>query len=36
VFVKNLQDYGRGHPDFAPVLVKYGLGPTNVAPAAPR
>ena len=36
-FVKKLTDYGRSHPDFAPVLAKYGLkpaGPTSTPPAA--
>ena len=36
-FVKQISDYGRTHPDFAPVLAKYGLrpaGPTNTPPAA--
>jgi hypothetical protein len=31
-FVKKITDYGRTHPDFAPILVKYGLKagtPTN-------
>ena len=35
-FVKKITDYGRTHPDFAPVLAKYGLkpaGPTGAAPA---
>jgi hypothetical protein len=37
-FVKKITDYGRTHPDFAPVLAKYGLrptGPTNTALTAP-
>jgi len=36
-FVKKIADYGRTHPDFAPVLTKYGIkpaGPTNTPPAA--
>ncbi len=36
-FVKKIADYGRTHPDFTPVLAKYGLrpgGPTNTPPAA--
>src|SRR5262245_33044794 len=32
-FIDKLRDYGRTHPDFVPVLVRYGLV-TNVAPAA--
>jgi hypothetical protein len=37
-FVVNLQEYGRTHPDFIPVLAKHGLKPgaapsTNTAPA---
>ena len=37
-FVKKITDYGRTHPDFAPILVKYGLTnppstlPTTSAP----
>jgi hypothetical protein len=37
-FVKKIGDYGRTHPDFAPVLAKYGLKantPTNPASATP-
>ena len=37
-FVKKITEYGRTHPDFAPVLAKYGLkpaAPTNAPPAAP-
>ena len=26
-FVKKISDYGRSHPDFAPVLAKYGIRP---------
>ena len=36
-FVKKIADYGRTHPDCAPVLTKYGIkpaGPTNTPPAA--
>ena len=40
-FVKKLSDYGKTHPDFAPILLKYGLtnapttaAPTSVAPTA--
>jgi hypothetical protein len=46
-FVKQLSEFGRTHPDFAPVLAKYGIkpgmttgtAPTNAAPppaAAPK
>jgi hypothetical protein len=37
-FVKKIGDYGRTHPDFAPILTKYGIrpaGPTNPPPTAP-
>lgn len=40
-FVKQLTAYGVTHPDFQPILKKYGIvpqnqaGPTPVAPAAP-
>jgi hypothetical protein len=37
-FVKKIADYGRTHPDFVPVLAKYGLkpsSPTNPPPATP-
>ena len=37
-FVKKITEYGRTHPDFAPVLAKYGLKPatpTNPPPAIP-
>ena len=36
-FVKKLTEYGRTHPDFAPVLAKYNIratSATNVSPAA--
>ena len=36
-FVKQLVDYERSHPDFAPVLAEYGIrpaGPTSTPPAA--
>jgi hypothetical protein len=36
-FVKRITDYGRTHPDFAPVLAKYGMkpaGPTNMPATA--
>ena len=32
-FIDKVKDYGRTHPDFVPILVRYGLG-TNAAPAA--
>ena len=34
-FVKKVTEYGRTHPDFAPILAKYGLkpgGPTGAVP----
>lgn len=37
-FVKKLTEYGRTHPDFAPVLAKYNIKPagsTGAAPVAP-
>jgi len=36
-FVSRIKEYGRTHPDFAPVLAKYGLKPTApaAAPVAP-
>ena len=37
-FIKKISEYGRTHPDFAPVLAKYGIKPTaatNAPPAAP-
>jgi hypothetical protein len=37
-FVSKLGDFGRNHPDFLPVLAKYGLKPTtptNASPATP-
>lgn len=35
-FFGRLVEYGKTHPDFAPILTKYGLRPTNAAaPAAP-
>ena len=33
-FIGQLAVYGATHPDFQPILNKYGIGPTN-APAAP-
>ncbi len=43
-FLKKITEYGRTHPDFAPILAKYGLKaatPTNFpaptpAPAVPK
>jgi len=34
-FVKKITEYGRSHPDFAPVLAKYGIKPTATTGAAP-
>ena len=37
-FVKKMTEYGRTHPDFAPILAKYNLKPagaTGAPPAAP-
>lgn len=36
-FVRRITDYGRTHPDFAPILAKYNLKPatTTNTPAAP-
>jgi hypothetical protein len=34
-FVKKIAEYGQAHPDFAPILVKYGIKPTPPAAAAP-
>ncbi len=37
-FIKKISEYGRTHPDFAPVLTKYGIKPgaaTSAVPAAP-
>ena len=28
-FIKRITEYGRTHPDFAPILAKYGLKPTT-------
>jgi hypothetical protein len=37
-FINKLADYGRTHPDFAPIMTKYGIKPPgstgNAAPAA--
>jgi hypothetical protein len=37
-FLKKITDYGRTHPDFAPILARYRLSPsaaTGAPPAAP-
>ena len=34
-FVKKLTEYGRTHPDFAPVLAKYNIKPAGATGAAP-
>ncbi len=34
-FIKKITEYGRTHPDFAPVLAKYGIRLTNAPPASP-
>jgi hypothetical protein len=34
-FVKKVTEYGRTHPDFMPVLAKYGLKPGSSTGAAP-
>jgi hypothetical protein len=31
-FVARAQDFGRTHPDFAPILVKYNLMSTGAPP----
>jgi hypothetical protein len=33
-FVRKITDYGRSHPDFLPVLAKYGLKPTAATTGA--
>ena len=33
-FIAKLSEYGRAHPDFAPIMQKYQI-PTNLAAAAP-
>ena len=35
VFVKKITEYGRTHPDFAPVLAKYGLKPAGTTAEVP-
>ena len=32
-FIKKVTDYGRSHPDFGPVLAKYGIKPSAGAGA---
>jgi hypothetical protein len=34
-FVGQLVEYGKAHPDFRPVLAKYGIVPAGAAPVAP-
>jgi hypothetical protein len=34
-FVKKITEYGRTHPDFAPILAKYGLKPASLTGGAP-
>jgi hypothetical protein len=34
-FVNQLVAYGQTHPDFRPVLLKYGIN-LNAAPVAPK
>ena len=37
-FTKKITEYGRTHPDFAPILAKYGLNttsPTSAPTASP-
>ena len=34
-FIKKINEYGHAHPDFAPVLAKYGIKPTVSTGAAP-
>jgi len=38
-FVNQLVEYGKTHPDFRPILMKYGVNPPSVPmpmPAAPK
>jgi len=35
-FVNQLVTYGQAHPDFRPILQKYGINPAATAPAAPK
>ena len=34
-FIKKVTEYGRSHPDFAPILAKYGIKPANPGNAQP-
>jgi hypothetical protein len=34
-FIKKVTEYGRTHPDFAPILAKYNLKPAAAPAAAP-
>ena len=34
-FVKKITEYGRTHPDFAPILAKYGIKPAALTSTAP-
>ena len=34
-FVKKITEYGRTHPDFAPIMAKYNLKPAGSTGAAP-
>jgi hypothetical protein len=34
-FVRKITEYGQTHPDFAPILAKYGIKPTPPAASAP-
>jgi hypothetical protein len=34
-FVKKMTEFGRTHPDFAPILAKYNIKPAGAAGAAP-
>ncbi len=35
-FINELVAYGQKHPDFVPVLKKYGIAPVAGVPAAPK
>ncbi len=34
-FVNKITDYGKTHPDFAPIMAKYGLGKPGASTATP-
>jgi hypothetical protein len=34
-FIKQITEYGRTHPDFAPIMTKYGLKPTVPGSSTP-